>query len=85
MSILSSANSSGSLQLNGAPGLKFKVTNNQGVESYLVGTWHVVDKPSIKDPDINKIIDKCSVLYTEMGNYCFLTSSQGSVPEENHQ
>jgi len=77
--------SSGSLQLNGYPGLKFKVTNDKGVESYLVGTCHVVDQASIKDPDINKIMDKCSTLYTEMGNYVFLTSAQGSMQEDNHQ
>ncbi len=85
MSIPSSVNSSNSLQLNGTPGFKFKITNDQGVESYLVGTSHVVDKSSIQDPDINKIIDKCSVLYTELGHYTFLTSSQGSEPEEEHQ
>lgn len=85
MSVSLSENSSSSLQLNGIPGLKFKITNDYGVESYLIGTWHVVDKPSINDPDINKIIDKCSVLYTEKGNYRFLDSSQGSLLEENHQ
>ena len=71
--------------LNGAPGIKLKITNKQGVESYLIGNQHTVDELSIKDPDIKKIIDKCSTLYTEMGTFGFISSSQGSIPEGNHQ
>jgi len=65
-------------------GTVFEVTNSIGVKSFLIGTMHTVDKESVEDKRFRKILDKCSTLYTEMGNNFLITSSHGSIPEGDH-
>lgn len=75
---------SGSNQ-NNEVGLTFKITNQNGVDSYLIGTTHMATAESMSRSNFQQIIDKCSALYSEAGTNIFITSAEGSRPEGDHE
>lgn len=48
-------------------GITYKITNKYGIESFLIGTCHHVDKESYHSGAILELIAKCTHVYTEAG------------------
>ena len=67
-------------------GFTFKITNPQnGVESTLIGVAHMANAEAMRKLNVQQIIDKSSALYSEQGADVFITSADGSRPEEVHE
>jgi uncharacterized protein YbaP (TraB family) len=64
-------------------GMTYEITSPQGVKSYLIGTAHMVDRESIQKSGFQRIIAKCSRLYTEAGNdVCIINPYTGLLETE---
>ena len=61
------------------------LTNEFGIKSFVIGTCHVVDKESFQNPFFQKILGKCSVLYSEGGSYIFNSYPFGTQRNEEPQ
>lgn len=67
-----------------ALGTAYTITNAQGMESCLIGITHISDEEMIKQSCFHRIMEKCSILYTEKGISEFVPSSHLSIPEGRH-
>ncbi|HEV7736164.1 MAG TPA: TraB/GumN family protein [Chlamydiales bacterium] len=65
--------------------LSYKITNSNGVTSYLIGTYHKVDAESVEKSNFRQILACCSAVYCEAGTNRFVSSAQGSMPEGTHE
>jgi len=66
-------------------GTAFRVINSMGVESYVIGSPHFSDEAGLRESCFHRIMEKCTTVYSEKGNYECVFSSQTSIPERDHQ
>ncbi len=55
------------------------------IDHFLIGTQHKTDENMIKQSCFHRMMERCSILYTERGVYDFVPSSHTSIPESDHE